>query len=148
MEELVSVTIDHLNPRGWGIGPYAPPAPASAGKVEVIGGLPGDQLSVRLYRKKRGKWRADLLEVLKPSPLRVQPRCVHVPLCGGCTWQQMAYSAQLKEKEKRVKDIFAPLLKPTNPISSRSSLVMSPGTTATKWSSPFRKTAQGSAFWA
>ena len=110
MEEQVSVHIDQLNPRGWGIGLHTPPPPASSGKVEVIGGLPGDTASVRLNRKRRGKWRAQLLEILQPSPLRVQPRCVHVPECGGCTWQQMDYSAQLKEKEQRVKQFFAPLL--------------------------------------
>ncbi len=41
--------------------------------------------------------------------MRVQPRCAHVPLCGGCTWQQMDYAAQLEEKQRRVNGIFAPL---------------------------------------
>lgn len=109
-EENVSVSIDHFNSRGWGVGSYTPPAPAQKGKVEVIGGLPGDKLSVRLYKKRKGKWRADLMQVINPSPLRVQPRCSHVPSCGGCTWQQMDYSAQLKEKEQRVRQLFSPLL--------------------------------------
>ncbi len=111
-EENVSVLMDHLSQRGWGIGSYAPPPPAQAGKVEVIGGLPGDELSVRLGKKRRGKWRADLSTILHPSPLRVQPRCVHVPSCGGCTWQQMDYAAQLQEKQHRVKALFSPLLSP------------------------------------
>jgi len=109
-EENVLVSIDRLNGRGWGTGTYVPASPAQAGQVVVIGGLPGDELSVRLNKKRRGKWRGDLLEVLKPSPVRVQPRCVHVPFCGGCTWQQMDYAAQLQEKQQRVREIFAPLL--------------------------------------
>ncbi len=103
------VTIEQLNARGWGLGPYAPPG-KQGGKVEVIGGLPGDVLSVRLGKKRRGKWRADLLDVIKPSLLRVAPRCPHVPACGGCTWQQMDYGAQVQEKERRVREIFGPLL--------------------------------------
>ncbi len=99
MEERVS--IERLNSRGWGLSPD---------KVEVIGGLPGDQLSVRLQKKRRGKWRADLLEVLQPSSMRVVAPCEHVPQCGGCTWQHMDYTAQLEEKQRRIKKIFTPLL--------------------------------------
>ncbi len=110
LENKISVCIDHLNPRGWGVGQYAPHSSAQPGKVEVIGALPGDELSVRLSRKRRGKWRGDLFDVQRPSPLRVQPRCAHVPLCGGCTWQQMDYQAQLKEKERRVQKVFAELI--------------------------------------
>jgi len=103
-EEIVSVTIERFNSRGWGIAPF------QGAQVEVIGGLPGDLLSVKLLKKRRGKWRADLLQVVSSSFLRVQPRCVHVPHCGGCTWQQMDYSAQLKEKQERVRLLFAPFL--------------------------------------
>jgi 23S rRNA (uracil1939-C5)-methyltransferase len=109
-ENKIPICIDHLNQRGWGTGHFVPLSPAHPGKVEVIGSLPGDELSVRLSRKRRGKWRGDLCDVKQPSPLRVQPRCVHVPLCGGCTWQQMDYLAQLKEKEKRVQKAFAELI--------------------------------------
>jgi len=103
MEEPAAISIDHLNQRGWGVS-------ASEGKVEVIGGLPGDELLVQLGKKRRKSRRGTLLQVLKPSPIRVKPRCIHVPECGGCTWQQMDYAAQLKEKEERVKRLFAPLL--------------------------------------
>lgn len=109
-DENVLVSIGRLSERGWGVGTYVPPAPAQTGQVVVVGGLPGDELSVRLGKKRRGKWRGDLLEVLKPSAVRVQPRCVHVPLCGGCTWQQMDYAAQLQEKQERVDKIFSCLV--------------------------------------
>jgi 23S rRNA (uracil1939-C5)-methyltransferase len=110
LKENVPIVIDRLSKRGWGIGSSASFPSAFSGNVEVAGGLPGDELSVRLYKKRRGKWRGDLCSVLKPSSLRVQPRCPHVPDCGGCTWQQMDYAAQLREKQQRVEAIFAPLL--------------------------------------
>src|SRR6267154_1401713 len=109
-ENNISICIDHLNQRGWGIGHFTPLPPAQPGKVEVIGSLPGDELSVRLSRKRRGKWQGDISEIRQPSPVRIQPRCSHVPLCGGCTWQQMDYRAQLKEKEQRIQKIFAELI--------------------------------------
>jgi 23S rRNA (uracil1939-C5)-methyltransferase len=105
-ENKISVHIDHLNQRGWGSGHF----PDQPGRVEVIGSLPEDELSVRLSCKRRGKWRGDISAIAQPSPLRVQPRCSHVPLCGGCTWQQMDYQAQLKEKEQRVQKIFSNLI--------------------------------------
>lgn len=104
MEENEVVSIDHLNRRGWGVGSCL------GGKAEVIGALPGDRLKVRLARKRRGKRRGDIMDVLIPSSCRVAAPCVHVPLCGGCTWQQMEYTAQLQEKETRVRKRFEPLL--------------------------------------
>ena len=105
-EDQVSVSIDRLNQRGWGVGSSI----SQPNKVEVIGSLPGDQLTVRLSGKRRGKRRGDLCKILKGSSLRVEPRCAHVPLCGGCTWQQMEYRAQLLEKGQRVNEIFAELV--------------------------------------
>ena len=109
-EENVLVSIERLIEWGWGIGTNAPPSPAKAGQVVVVGGLPGDELSVRLGKKRHGKWRADLVDVPTPSPMRVQPRCAHVPLCGGCSWQQMDYAMQLQEKQRRVNGVFSALI--------------------------------------
>lgn len=102
------VCIFKCNDRGWGIG-----STSEGSKVEVIGGLPGDELEVQLLKKRRGTWRSIFGRVVHPSPLRVAPRCVHVPSCGGCTWQQMDYAAQLEEKQRRVQEIFSPLLTPS-----------------------------------
>jgi 23S rRNA (uracil1939-C5)-methyltransferase len=105
-ENKVPITIDRMNQRGWGVGCFG----LKPGNVEVIGSLPGDALIARLGRRRRGKWRGDAFEVVEASPLRVVPRCNHVPLCGGCTWQQMDYLSQLKEKERRVQKTFEGLI--------------------------------------
>jgi 23S rRNA (uracil1939-C5)-methyltransferase len=105
MGSKVSICIDHFNRRGWGVGHSDHP-----GKVELIGTLPGDEVLAELHRKRRGKSRGTVSEIVAPSSLRVQPRCPHVPHCGGCTWQQMDYSFQLEEKERRVKAAFAELI--------------------------------------
>lgn len=84
-----------------------------ASSLEVIGAVSQDELKVKLWAKKKGKWQADLIEVLTPSPDRIKPLCSHVPLCGGCTWQQMSYEAQLKEKQRRLEVLFKPLIHQT-----------------------------------
>ncbi|MBU6384046.1 MAG: 23S rRNA (uracil(1939)-C(5))-methyltransferase RlmD [Verrucomicrobia bacterium] len=74
--------------------------------MEIAHVIPGDQILFELTRKKRLPQKGRLLEIVTPSPDRVEPRCLHARTCGGCSWQQMAYPAQLKEKEERVKRAF------------------------------------------
>ncbi|WGK70057.1 hypothetical protein P0082_04135 [Candidatus Haliotispira prima] len=50
----------------------------------------------------RGFSRAELLEVLRPSPLRVRPRCEHYDVCGGCDWQHVGYRTQIELKSEIV----------------------------------------------
>lgn len=45
-----------------------------------------------------------LMEILKPSPDRVEPLCPSARTCGGCTLQHMSYEGQLAYKEKKVRD--------------------------------------------
>lgn len=66
--------------------------------------LPGETVRLRLVEEKRGHARAELLEVLEPSPERIAPRCVHFGVCGGCHYQHMPYSLQLEAKRAILKD--------------------------------------------
>lgn len=78
--------------------------------------LPGETVRVRLVEEKRGHARAELLEVLNPSPDRVAPRCPHFfsihnqqsatnnfP-CGGCHYQHLSYPTQLIAKSAILRD--------------------------------------------
>jgi 23S rRNA (uracil1939-C5)-methyltransferase len=67
-------------------------------------GLPGERVRARLIEEKRGYARGQLLEILKPSPLRINPRCSHFTECGGCHYQHLAYPEQLKTKEAIVRE--------------------------------------------
>lgn len=97
-----------------------------AGEVEVAHVIPGDQILFELTRKKRLPQKGRLLEILKPSETRVEPRCAHAKMCGGCSWQQMSYEAQLKEKERRVKKAFGqdpnPIIACQNPFGYRNKM--------------------------
>jgi 23S rRNA (uracil1939-C5)-methyltransferase len=66
--------------------------------------IPGETVRARLTTEKRHFARADLLEVLEPSPDRVEPKCPYFGRCGGCHFQHMRYEAQLEAKRIVVAD--------------------------------------------
>ncbi len=74
--------------------------------VFVQGAVPGDVVRARITKRKRAYAEAALVEVLTPSPVRVEPRCAHFGVCGGCKWQHVAYDTQLGFKQQHVRDAF------------------------------------------
>ncbi|HHY38579.1 MAG TPA: 23S rRNA (uracil(1939)-C(5))-methyltransferase RlmD [Clostridia bacterium] len=72
--------------------------------VFVPGGVPGDILRAKVKAVKKDYARAEILEVVTPSPDRVKPQCPLFPRCGGCQWQMIRYEAQLKFKRKIIID--------------------------------------------
>lgn len=72
--------------------------------VFVPFGLPQETVKVRLTDEKATFAKAELIEVLTPSPLRIKPRCPHFGICGGCSYQHLAYPDQLAFKQKIVAD--------------------------------------------
>lgn len=66
--------------------------------------LPGEIVRARLVEQKRSHARAELVEVLLPSPERIEPRCPHYMQCGGCHYQHLSYPAQLAAKTAILKD--------------------------------------------
>ena len=47
---------------------------------------------------------ARLIELIHPSPNRIDARCPNYKMCGGCQLQQCSYSQQLEIKKKRVQE--------------------------------------------
>ena len=66
--------------------------------------IPGETVRVRVPDDKRGFARAELLEVIQPSPDRVTPRCRHFSICGNCHFQHITDATQLRAKEAAVGD--------------------------------------------
>lgn len=77
------------------------------GKVVFIdGALPGERVRVRMRRRGRDFDEADLVERLTDSPDRVDPRCEHFGVCGGCVLQHCASSAQIAAKQHQLLENF------------------------------------------
>ena len=73
------------------------------GKVIFVQGVvPGDRVTIEIYKKKRKFFEARLIRIDHPSPNRVTPVCFHFGVCGGCKWQNLNYKTQLKFKQKEV----------------------------------------------
>lgn len=73
------------------------------GKVVFVHrALPGEEVRFR-YCRTRGKFdEGDVLEVIRPSPLRIDPRCQHFGICGGCSQQHLAQESQIAFKQDRL----------------------------------------------
>jgi len=65
---------------------------------------PGDLVRVRIIKKRSHFFEGSLLEILEPGQSRIQPKCSHAGICGGCTWQHVGYEEQLSFKTDHVRD--------------------------------------------
>lgn len=72
--------------------------------IFVKDALPGELVKARIAKRKKDFAEAYLLEILKPSPYRIEAPCKYFKWCGGCTWQNMTYENQLHFKKKIVED--------------------------------------------
>ena len=84
--------------------------------------LPGERVRARIVEEKRGFARAVVEEVLTPSPDRIQPRCIHFGVCGGCHLQHLPYERQMEVKSSvlaeqlvRIAGIVQPPMRPLVP---------------------------------
>lgn len=72
--------------------------------IFVDGALPGETVEYASFRRKPNYELAHLVSVLAPSPVRVEPRCPHFGICGGCAMQHMEPSAQVAAKQRVLED--------------------------------------------
>jgi 23S rRNA (uracil1939-C5)-methyltransferase/tRNA (uracil-5-)-methyltransferase len=96
----IELDIDSLTNLGAGVGRVA------GWVVFVPYALPGERVRARVHRNDRNCSHADLVEVLSPSPDRVEPRCPLFGDCGGCQYQHLAYARQLEWKTRQVGELM------------------------------------------
>ncbi len=98
-EDIVLLRIEDLSSDGLGIG-HTSEGMAVFVKDTVI----GDQVRAKIIKVKKHYAFGRLEEIVEASPERCKPRCPSARACGGCQIQMMDYEAQLKYKQKKVKD--------------------------------------------
>ncbi len=103
-DDLVEARIIGLDSRGRIYG-YA-----SGRKLFFRYGIPGETVLARVEARPKGRRGVEywgvVEKVLDPSPHRVEPRCRHFGLCGGCRFQDLDYDAQLRMKREYVERVF------------------------------------------
>jgi len=114
----LTLTVDTLAYGGAGV------ARLEGYVVFVQGGIPGDTVRVEVGKSKRAYAEARVLEVVTPSPERIEPVAQH----PGAPWQVIPYAKQLEIKAEQVDDSLAGS---TATRSSRSSRPSRNGATAT-----------------
>ncbi|MBS0583511.1 MAG: 23S rRNA (uracil(1939)-C(5))-methyltransferase RlmD [Proteobacteria bacterium] len=78
-----------------------------AGKaVFVAGALAGERVRLRDLRRHRHYDEAAVEEVLRASPDRIEPRCKHFGVCGGCVLQHLDPAAQIAAKQRVLLENF------------------------------------------
>ena len=75
------------------------------------GGIPGDEITAVITRKKKGVPFGKVKEVTKESIHKADPFCEHFGVCGGCKWQNLDYNIQLQQKEQQVRDAIKRIAK-------------------------------------
>lgn len=98
----IVVRIERILPGGLGLAHAAEEGLPKT--VLVALAAPGDLARVRVNDVRGAVAFASLLEIIEPSPARVEPLCLYFGRCGGCDFQQLNYEAQLAAKVEIVRD--------------------------------------------
>jgi 23S rRNA (uracil1939-C5)-methyltransferase/tRNA (uracil-5-)-methyltransferase len=98
--EVVELKIEALSNLGAGI------AKPEGWVVFVAFALPGERIRAKVWRNDTNCTHADLVEILEPSPDRIEPHCPHFATCGGCQYQHLPYEKQLEWKTRQVGELL------------------------------------------
>jgi len=104
MSRTCVVQATSLDEHGLGIGD------AGGRALHVADLLPGERAEVAIEHDsphQAASWGHIVRRIGKSSDHRVKPACPRFGRCGGCTWQHLAYPAQLAEKHRIVTDALA-----------------------------------------
>lgn len=98
IHQAAGVIIESLDQEGRGI------AHADGKVVFIEGALTGERVTYNAYRKKPSYELAKVDQILRQSFMRVQPKCVHFDMCGGCSMQHLDARAQVAAKQRILED--------------------------------------------
>jgi len=106
-EEPVEVVIESLSHDGKGVAHID-------GKATFIhGGLTDEKVMFKYTAKKKKYDEGSVVEVLSPSPDRVEPGCENFDICGGCSLQHLEASKQIESKQQILLDALTHIGKVT-----------------------------------
>jgi len=100
MMRKVQAPIESVAFKGYGVARIH-------GKVAFIPyTVTGDQAWIEITEEKKRYSIGRLIQIINPSPWRVDPPCPYFGSCGGCQWQHIDYSVQGELKREILKDIL------------------------------------------
>jgi len=96
LDENFEIEIIDMGENGEGIGKV------DGFTIFVDGGIVGDKVKVKLIKKKKHYGMGKIIKLIDGSNHRVDPKCPHAFVCGGCQVQHMNYDQQLVQKTNHV----------------------------------------------
>jgi len=100
-DDVIELVIDDIGAESNGIGRFN-----GEYVVFVPKSVPGDTVRVKIRKKKKKYAESTLLEIIQPSPFRIEPECEYFGTCNGCKMQHIEYAKQLEIKQSIVKNAF------------------------------------------
>lgn len=97
-DDIITLEIIDMGTQGEGIGRV------DGYTLFVKDAIIGDIVQVRVMKTRKHFGYARMLEILTPSPYRVEPVCQVARQCGGCQLQHCSYEKQLEWKEEKVRN--------------------------------------------
>lgn len=98
--EIIEIEITDITSEGNGVGRHEGMA------VFVPQTAVGDVIECKIVKVLKSYAYGIVSKILKPSPDRIEPDCPLFPKCGGCSFRHLSYEAELRAKEKFVRDAF------------------------------------------
>lgn len=116
INDELTVSIEKLSNLGTGI------ARVDGCVVFVDNACPEDELKIKITKITKNYANAKILDIVKPSPYRVEPFCALQKVCGACQLQFIDYDYQLELKRQIVEDAMRSIggldIEVPNPIPS------------------------------
>ena len=110
---IVELEIEKLLPNGEGLSSI------DTKPIQVRNALPGESVSARILKKRKGIKYSDAIEIKTSSEVRKEPSCQYFPRCGGCSMLHMQPDAEIELKQRKLLSdlreneiVFAEILKP------------------------------------
>ena len=94
--DLIEVEVIGIDHKGDGVGRLR------ENDIVVRRGLPGDRIEGKVVKKRRGRIELEIVQIISCKIQRIESRCTHFGVCGGCRWQDVSYEDQLNLKESLV----------------------------------------------
>ncbi|HEU4853509.1 MAG TPA: 23S rRNA (uracil(1939)-C(5))-methyltransferase RlmD [Telluria sp.] len=100
----ITIDIKSLDMDARGVGHLLNEDGSNGKVIFVEGALPGERVSFSSFKKKKNWEAATMTRLHKASPMRIEPRCEHFAVCGGCSMQHLEPSAQVAVKQRVLED--------------------------------------------
>lgn len=110
--EIIEVEVIGLSNLGAGI------AKPNDWVVFIPFALPGEKIRAKVWRNEANCSHGDLVEILTPSPDRIEAHCQHFGVCGGCQYQNLPYEKQLEWKTRQVAELLVHMVGIKTPVQA------------------------------